>query len=367
IISMPDGSAQSIPSKEILEHVVDVHCHPTDSPISKNAMDSLSITICAMATKESDQDLVRDLASTWPNSVIPCFGYHPWFTHWIAIDSPVSKEHHYKSLFMDKSDERLSEAFKEVLEELPEPTLLSDVLSTLRKNLSDFPKAMLGEVGLDRAFRIPRSLNPDIPRKLSEFTVPLEHQMRVLEAQIEVAVELERNISFHSVKAQQATIQLIDRMSKRYGERWDMISLDMHSCGLSPEMWVTLERNHPNIYLSLSTTINARSPSHKALIAACHPSRILAESDYHDVNGSTERTWEMIVTIAVVKGWPIETEWNSQLKETNWGIVRKLHENWKSFSNGNHVEKRRALEASRQSRKIRKDNTWEVESNSDEN
>jgi Tat protein secretion system quality control protein TatD with DNase activity len=132
-------------------------------------------------------------------------------------------------------------ALERLLPDLPEPILLSDVLITLRAHLTDFPNAMLGEVGLDRSFRIPWSPDPNIQRKLSDFTVPLEHQIHILEAQLKVAVELKRNVSFHSVKAQQATLQLVDRMSKQHGEAWDMISIDIHSCGLSPEMWITLE------------------------------------------------------------------------------------------------------------------------------
>lgn len=170
-------------------------------------------------------------------------GFHPWFTHWIALDLPISKEQHYKTLLLRNShpDDHLINAFERLLPNLPEPILLSDVLTSLRTNLTHFPNAMLGEVGLDRSFRIPWSPDPNIQRKLTDFTVPLEHQLHILEAQLQLAVELKRNVSFHSVKAQQATLQLVDRMSKQYGDSWDMISLDMHSCGLSPEMWMSLE------------------------------------------------------------------------------------------------------------------------------
>lgn len=131
------------------------------------------------------------------------------------------------------------ESFEKLLPHLPEPVLLSDLLTTLRSNLTDVPNAMLGEVGLDRSFRIP--FQPGSERKLSDFTVPLDHQIHILEAQLELAVELRRSVSLHSVKAQQATLQLIDRMARRHGEAWDVISIDMHSCGLSPEVWMTLE------------------------------------------------------------------------------------------------------------------------------
>lgn len=62
------------PSAEILRHVVDVHCHPTDGPVSFESMEQLDITVCAMATRTSDQGLVRDLAKNWPTKVLPAFG-----------------------------------------------------------------------------------------------------------------------------------------------------------------------------------------------------------------------------------------------------------------------------------------------------
>jgi len=282
------------------------------------------------------------------------------------VEFPVSKEEHYKSLLLESThDAKLEAAFEKILPELPEPILLSDVLSEIRDNFNKFPNAMLGEVGLDRAFRIPWASNANGPKRLSDFTVPLSHQVLILEAQLDLAVELRRNISLHSVKAQQATLEFIDRMAKKHGERWDLISIDMHSCGLSAQMWKTLEKNHPNIYLSLSTVINARSPAHKDLIATCDPKRILAESDYNDIKLSTPKTCEMIRVIGEIKGWPVETEWVQDLAEDQWGVVRKLEENWMDFAKGNHVEKRKKLAESKLSRRVRKDVNWELDSEDD--
>lgn len=60
------------------------------------------------------------------------------------------------------------------------------------------------------------------------------------------------------------------------------------------------------------------------------------------------KTWMMIVAIADIKGWKIETEWNQDAPEDEWGVVRKLEENWKAFSKGDHVENRGRLEANKQ-------------------
>ena len=55
---------------------------------------------------------------------------------------------------------------------------------------------MLGEVGLDRSARIPIDYHA-AQRKLSPFTIPFDHQLAILEAQMSIAVEMRRNISLH--------------------------------------------------------------------------------------------------------------------------------------------------------------------------
>lgn len=172
-------------------------------------------------------------------------GYHPWFTHWIAVRPFSSKEEHYRSLFLNATlpaGQETLDAFQRLLCFLPDPLPLSDVLSSIRSNLTSFPHAMLGEVGMDRICRIPYTHPAPIPyasshnegtRELSPFTIPLDHQLAILEAQLDVAVELRRNVSLHSVKSQEATVKLFKRMKEKHGSRWTEISVDLHSCTLS--------------------------------------------------------------------------------------------------------------------------------------
>ena len=170
-----------------------------------------------------------------------CTGYHPWFAHHIAFTKPESKRKHYESLLLPPSpSEEDLVAFEKVLESQPEPRLFDDILSEVRKNLLDFPNALLGEVGLDRAVRIPYDYDVT-PRVLSPFSISFEHQLKILEPQLELAVELKRNVSFHTVKAHDATLQLLERMASKFGDKFWDVSMDLHSCGLSPQMWKDIE------------------------------------------------------------------------------------------------------------------------------
>ncbi|TFY82002.1 hypothetical protein EWM64_g2003, partial [Hericium alpestre] len=185
-------------------------------------------------------------------------------------------------------------------------------------------------------------------RELSPFTTPFAHQLAILEVQLDIAVEMRRNVSVHSVKAAQQTRELLDQMKERHGKEWRRISVDLHSCGLSPQVWAEIEKHQPNAFLSLSTVINARSPNHRLLIEAVNPSRLLVESDFHDIRYSAERTWEMTRTVAEVKSWRLEDVWDygdgedaDHRSDEDLGTVKRLEDNWKSFVRGRHKEVRK--------------------------
>ncbi|THH08349.1 hypothetical protein EW145_g2767 [Phellinidium pouzarii] len=333
------ATAMMLPSADVLKHVIDVHCHPTDSETPKNLMDELPITVCAMATRHDDQALVAELANAYPDKVVPCFGYHPWFSHWISI-TPMTKKTHYHSLFLssadmnhDSANQKLALALEEMLPSLPDPISLEDCIATLRKNFGAFPRAMLGEIGLDRLARVPYDYRAE-QRKLSPFTIPFEHQLSVVEAQLALAVEMRRNVSFHSVKSQKATIDLLEHMKNTFGQAWTQISVDLHSCGLSSETWRDIEKSHVNVYLSLSMIINGRSPAYRKLITMASSDRLLVESDIHEIGQCATRTWDMLLMVAEIKGWIVEDQWDDEGSQV--GVVHKLEHNWKAFLKGGH-------------------------------
>lgn len=127
-----------------------------------------------------------------------------------------------------------------MLDNQPEPRLFDDILLEIRKNLLDFSNALVGEIGLDRTVRIPYDYDAT-PRILTRFTVPFEHQLKIFETQLELAVELRRNVSMHCVKAHDATVQVFRRMAEKFGDKFWDVSVDLHSFGVSPQIWKDIE------------------------------------------------------------------------------------------------------------------------------
>ncbi|CAE6513344.1 hypothetical protein RSOLAG22IIIB_03205 [Rhizoctonia solani] len=343
-LSADTVSGNPLPSVAVLSHIVDVHCHPTDtSPISDEHIQAVQLgQICAMSSNADDQAKVRELGQRMGDRVIMCFGYHPWWSHRISIlDTPLPTEDHYRAIF--NPTEKQEEAFQSLISSLPPPRPLKEVLEELRQNLQLTPSTMVGEVGIDRVFRVRFSASEG-DTKLSPFTVPQEHQLAVLEGQIAIAVELGKNISLHSVKASGATIELFKNMRNKHGAAWEKINVDLHSCTLSGETWKSIEKAHQNVYLSLSTAINIRPNSTAVLqlIQSCDPTRLMVESDFPYISHTTQRTWDMLCLVARERGWRIEEEWNypettertDGKHEQTWGAVKRIESNWNTFRKG---------------------------------
>lgn len=77
----PESSADATPTNplppaSVLSHLVDVHCHPTDtSPISDEHISGVQLGhVCAMATHTEDQAKVRELGEKMGDRVVMGFG-----------------------------------------------------------------------------------------------------------------------------------------------------------------------------------------------------------------------------------------------------------------------------------------------------
>ena len=176
--------------------VFDAHCHPTDTVASLDSIPSMKARVLTiMATRGQDQALVARFAdrlglveqekesiihsSHYKNSeacrVIPSFGWHPWFSHQLYDDthdarleaghvssssssSSVDKFKHYKSVIFKPGPVEYDDAF---LSALPNPRPLSEYLEQTRSFLIKYPFALVGEIGIDRSFRLPTNWMPE--------------------------------------------------------------------------------------------------------------------------------------------------------------------------------------------------------------
>lgn len=188
--------------------------------------------------------------------------------HTISFSSTaVSKEDHYRSILLPPSFKSASETleqrnspspsvralsdFENLMKYLPEPVPIQSILSELRDNFINFPQAMLGEVGLDKVFKLPfgkkgwtreiennpksdeddgsaQSANPHTlalrHHKLSSLTPSMSHQVEILRFQLSLAVEFKRNVSLHCVKASGALTQCLEDERAKHGSDWYDIS-----------------------------------------------------------------------------------------------------------------------------------------------
>ncbi|KAI9785047.1 MAG: hypothetical protein M1835_003419 [Candelina submexicana] len=374
--------------------VFDAHCHPTDTMASIDSIPSMKARILTiMATRAQDQALVfeaakkrglrkEDLDSIMKSPdaesrVIPCFGWHPWFSHQMYDDTSEKPREfeddfriaHYQAVLTPKPESR------DFLLALPEPRPLSEYLAQTKDYLSKYPLALIGEVGLDRSFRIPDAWLPGQAderdttltpggregRKLSPYRVQLEHQRKVLKAQLKLGGEMQRAVSVHGVQAhgivhttlketwkghEREVISEKERKRRRATGEEQSPELDedlknegnsnagskpyppricLHS--YSGPVEFVKEYFQPSIpvkfFFSFSSVINFSGPtSSKAeeVIKTIPADRILVESDLHCAGDRMDALLEeMIRAICKLRGWGLEE-----------GVLR-LGTNWRRF------------------------------------
>ncbi|KAI1437964.1 hypothetical protein GGR50DRAFT_570834 [Xylaria sp. CBS 124048] len=219
--------------------VFDAHCHPTDTMASTESIPGMKARVLTvMATRSQDQELVSDVASKYgvqnkqmlltsyastpqdQSRMVPSFGWHPWFSYQIYDDTPANPtyngqppgkiEHYDKVLVPAPSSKDISFS-----EGLSDPIPLSSFLDETRRRLEKFPLALVGEIGLDKAFRLPmawtsaddvdreKGLTPGTRegRRLSPYRVQMTHQMAIFRAQLKLAGRMGRPVSVHGVQA----------------------------------------------------------------------------------------------------------------------------------------------------------------------
>lgn len=360
--------------------IYDAHCHPTDTLDGLHDIPRMRTRVLTiMATREQDQELVSnafaanelDPSRLTPDAnaedlqcqILPAFGWHPWFSHHMYDDTdgsavPEHTEHYQRVLQPTPEDE-------DFLRELRLPQSLTGYLQTTRWYLERHPNALIGEVGLDRAMRIPenttegRAVDPEpglTPggrenRRLSPYRIDMAHQAKILVAQLRLAGEMQRAVSVHGVAAHGFLYDTLEGTWKGHERRKinrkeqkrmhpdDLREQDraapkpfppricLHSfSGPAETVKQYLRKTVPvEIFFSFSMVVNFSHGSQKAVEAmkAVPDDRILIESDLHRAGERMDGLLEEVTRLVCeVKGWELEAG------------VRQLARNWKHFALG---------------------------------
>ena len=362
--------------------VCDAHCHPTDIMTSIESIGSMKPRVLTvMSTRAQDQDLVAQAASKYAlktraslnegRHVVPAFGWHPWFAYQLYDDrkgsSDGSVDEHYTRVLSPSPEDH------SFLESLPKPRSLSQFLAETERRLLDHPFALVGEVGLDRAARLPVFTKADLEagklykhsdgdytpgtredRPLSPYRVRMDHQKVILTAQLQLAAKHRRPVSVHSVQAHGVVFDILqslwaghEKPSKSKQKRRKSaanahhsesqtktqenddrpypprICMHSYSGPVDPLKQFLAPTVPADVYFSFSEVINfssASSTKAAEVIKAVPADRILVESDLHCAGERMDDLLKRIVLrICELKGWSLRDG------------AQQLRSNWESF------------------------------------
>lgn len=273
-----------------------------------------------MSTNHIDIDLIDMMVDQLNHStplLYPYFGIHPWYSH-LFTDLDCDKyQHDLNQLKHDHYGNTLSPPpSSEFLEMLPIPLSLSKHLQKIELLCIKHKVYGIGEIGLDKLFRIPTNgyygnqmIANDGDIKLSPYRVKIHHQLNVFEAQLQLANRLQTSVSVHCVKAHGPLYDIVTKYNQ-------ISQVALHSFSGSidqAKLWIRKygpKDMNKSLVFSFSNYINgvdAKESHLKAILNELQNDQILIETDISIDKHLQEDYWDHLKGIKEriegIKGW----------------------------------------------------------------
>ncbi|CAH1766838.1 14931_t:CDS:2 [Entrophospora sp. SA101] len=290
----------------------DVHTHVHDDIENLERIGELKTDkLCLMGTNIKDLDLVAELSIKYKD----------------------------KDFILENKDDNSSSLYDEFIKELPNPIAFNIWYDKLESLIIKYNEnCLIGEVGIDRSFKLK---NPNNNKKLSNYQISIDHQILILEKQIELAIRYGKSISLHCVQSSGKIVEILKKLQQKNTQQIDSINNDLqlkicfHSfCGSIDTIKLLLSLNNSpkknkkskllsiECYFSFSKVINERLSNRlHDLIKFVPEDRLLVESDFHSPVGLDYLMQDIIQLISKVKDWSCDF------------TINKLKDNFLNFIN----------------------------------
>lgn len=274
-----------------MKYLIDAHCHVSTSlqPPETLELGSVEIERCVMSNNFYDWKTVKLMNH---KSVHRCFGVHPWHSHLFSSDLGKTKVEHYQSVLRCKNEKELDE----MIALLPDPINIDSYL----QNEFDEKAECIGEIGLDKLFRLPKNGFFQEPREeLSLVRVDMNHQIKIFEKLLDTAAREKLPISVHSVKCHGLLLEICQKKLSN-----TKVNICLHSFSGSIEtlkLWFkTFKKDR--IYFSISSYINLKNKQEAENLLKNIPiQNVLTETDYPiDQYSLDEQSSQLIKVIEAI-------------------------------------------------------------------
>nr|CAG8556970.1 2402_t:CDS:2 [Entrophospora candida] len=244
----------------------------------------------------------------------------------------------------NKDNNDSSSSYNEFIEELPNPIAFNIWYDKLESLIIKYKEnCLIGEIGIDKLFRLK---NPNINKKLriSDYQTSIDHQVLILEKQIELAIKYGKSISLHCVQSSGKIVEILKKLRQKNNQQIDnsdnnlQLKICFHSfCGSTETIRLLLslkgnpKKNKKNktlsivCYFSFSKLVNEKLSNRlHDLINFVPEDRLLVETDCRSSVNLDSLMQDVIQLVSKVKGWSCDF------------TINKLKDNFLNFINNNN-------------------------------